>query len=200
MKRIILSVALLVSAFMLSGCVKLWQKTVDIQTYMIRVERTAEPLEASLGKTLWIDEVYVQPPFNVRSLISRENEVKFSASYYSELLMSPSENFQNGFFNWLSASGMFDLVTLSDRKGMSHRLVVTVTDFYADISTRQAVLRIKVSLLDQMTSEKKVLLHEDYEQKIMISGEDVESYMLAYNEGLAMILQEFERDAVEVLQ
>ncbi|MDF7822504.1 ABC-type transport auxiliary lipoprotein family protein [Pontiellaceae bacterium B12227] len=200
MKRIILSMALLISAFMLNGCVKLWQKTIDIQTYMIRVERTAAPLETSSGKKLWIDEVYVQPPFNVRSLVTRENEVKFTTSYYSELLMSPSENFQNGFFNWLSASGMFDWVTITDRKDMSHRLVITVTDFYGDVPGKQVVLRIKLSLLDEISSENKVLLHKDYERKVSVAQGDADGYILAYNEAFAEILREFEKDAVSALQ
>ena len=200
MKSIKRSFALFISVFLLSGCVKLWQKNIDLKTYMIRVEREAEPFEIPLGKKLWIEEVHVQHPYNIRSLIIRKTDVEFTTSYYSELLMSPSENFRNGFFNWISDSGMFEWVTTSDRKGMSHRLVATVTDFYGDASAKQVVLKMKISLLDEKNPEANVLMHKDYLQRVDISTDDAESFIRGYNEAFLLILQEFEQDTQKFLK
>ena len=200
MKTIKRSFVLFVSVCLLSGCVKLWQKNIDIKTYMIQVEREAEPLEIPLGKKLWIEDVQVQHPYDIRSLITRKNDVEFTTSYYSELLMSPSENFRNGFFNWIDESGMFEFVTVSDRKGGSHRLVATVTDFYGDLSAKQVVLKIKISLLDEKSPETNVLLHQDYQQRVDLSADDAESFIRGYNKAFGLILQAFEEDARKVLK
>ncbi|MEI6892598.1 MAG: hypothetical protein V5783_10550 [Pontiella sp.] len=200
MKRIIRSLVVLTGMLLLSGCVKLWQEHIEIKTYMIRVERKAEPLKTPLGKKLWIDDVYVQAPYNIRSLISRENDVEFTTSYYSELLMSPAENFQNGFYNWISDSGMFETISLSERKGMSHRFVATVTDFYGDRAAKQVVLRIKITLFSDKNSGNNVLMHNDYLQRIDIPTDDAEHFIRGYNEAFFSILHEFERDARQALQ
>lgn len=193
-------IAVLSSVLFLSGCIRLWQDNVEIKTYMIQVSREGAAFEEPIAGKLWIEDIHVLPPYNIRSLISRESDVAYKTSYYSELLMSPSENFQNGFYTWLSDSGMFETVSMVDRKGMSHRLVATVVEFYGDRSTKEAVLRMKISLFDGNEKEMNVLLHQDYEQRIAVSEENAESFMRAYNTGLTEILSAFEADVVEVLR
>ena len=145
------------SMVLLSGCVKLWQKNLDIKTYMVEVQRDGKVLEKSMADTLWIESVHVLPPYNIRNLILRENDVEFTTSYYTELLMSPAENFRNGFYSWFAASGMFENVTVVQRDGMSHRLVATVMEFYGDKTDNKAVLKIKVSLFDEKTEGMRIL-------------------------------------------
>ncbi len=184
-----------------SGCIKLWTKSLDIKTYMVETERTAAVLENPLADKLWMDTVHVLPPFNVRNIVLRKSDVEYEASYYTELLLSPSENFRNNFYTWFSSSGIFRAVSLSDRQGMSHRLVVTVLKFYGDTSSEpaQVVLEIKVTLLDEKTHGMRVLFSKDYQQQAHVSEPNAEEVIRAFNQTLQKILSNCEADVIEAL-
>ena len=202
MKTMKHSFVLLTCAFTLlsTGCVKLWQKNLDIKTYMVEVRRDSQPLEKPLADKLWIDNIHVLPPYNIRNLILRESDVEFTPSYYTELLMSPSENFRNGFYGWFSDSRIFKDVSVVDRSAMSHRLVATVMDFYGDTVENRAVLRIKVSLFDEKTKGLRVLFSKDYLQQIEIPEASAEELMRAYNQAFTLILVDCEKDVAIALK
>lgn len=193
---------LLTCAFMLlsSGCVKLWQKNLDIKTYMVEVTRDTQPLEKPLAEKLWIEDIHVLPPYNIRNLILRESDVEFTPSYYTELLMSPAENFRNGFYGWFSDSGIFKTVSVVNRAGMSRRMVATVMDFYGDTVENKAVLRIKVSLFDEKTKGVNVLFSKDYLQQVEIPETSAEKLIRAYNQAFTLILADCEKDVIDALK
>lgn len=180
----------------LTGCVKLWQDNIDIKTYMITAERTGEKASAPMAGKLWIEDVNVLPPYNIRSLTVRENDVEYSTSYYSELLMAPAENFRNIIFDWFSSSQLFKEVSVADRRNFNYRLVVTVMDFYGDKKSEEAVLRIKVSLINEAND---VLIHQDYSQRVKAAALTAEDYIRAYNEAIGAILVESEKDVAAAI-
>jgi len=184
-----------------SGCIKLWTKSLDIKTYMVETERTTDVLENPLADKLWMDMVHVLPPFNVRNIVLRKSDVEYETSYYTELLLSPSENFRNNFYTWFSSSGIFHAVSLSDRKGMSHRLVVTVLKFYGDTSSEPGtvVLEIKATLLDEKTKGMRVLLSKNYRQQVEVSEQSAGEVIRAFNQALQQILSNCEADVIEAL-
>ncbi|VGO13757.1 hypothetical protein PDESU_02314 [Pontiella desulfatans] len=188
------------SVLLVTGCVKLWRKNLEIKTYMVEVRREAEAVQAPLAQKLWIDSVHVLPPYNIRNLILRKSDVEFTTSYYTELLMSPSENFRNGFFTWFSASGIFDDVSVVERKGMSHSLVVSVLEFYGDTTDHQTVLKIKATLFDEKTDGMRVLFSKDYQRRIQMPEASAEELIRAYNEAFTKILSDCEQDVVAALQ
>lgn len=195
-------IALLV--LLTSGCVKIWQDNLDIRTYMVEIERDQPARGAALADKLWIETVTVLPPFNVRNLILRESDVEFSTSYYTELLMSPSENFRNEFYVWLDDSEIFNEVSIAQRTGMSHRLVVNIIEFYGDKVNHAAVLRLKVTLFDEKAKGMNILLHEEYLHQVdmaaEVKGVHIDSLIRAYNEALTLILKECEQDIVDALK
>ena len=201
LNRIVLGTACAVM-LLTTGCVKLWTKTLDIKTYMIETERGFQPLEKPLADKLWVDSVSVLPPYNVRSLVLRNSDVEFETSYYTELLISPAENFRNNLYTWFSSSGIFNEVSMVDRRGMSHRLAVSVLKFHGDATTEpgQAVLTIKVTLLDEKAAGMNVLFSKDYTQRIDVSEEISDELIRAYNQALSLILTECEKDVLKALE
>jgi len=192
-KRIALGVAfggVLLSA----GCVKLWTKPLDIKTYMVVAERLSAPVEKPLADKLWVDTVSVLPPFNVRNLVLRKTDVEYETSYYSELLLSPSENFRNNVYAWFASSGIFQEVSMVSRSGMTHRLNTTVMDFYGDTVEGKAVLKIKATLFDEKTEGLRVLFSHDYFQQVDVADTTAEELIRAYNKALVHILTELEQD------
>ena len=190
---------LLSSTVLFSGCVKLWQKTVDIKTYMIKVQHDKPPVKTPIGDLLWIDSVTILPPYNVRSLVLRTSDVEYETSYYTELLLSPSENFRNEFYTWFSASGIFHDVEMTNRKEITHRLVVTVLTFHADMEKGASILKIKVTLLDEKSKEMRVLFSKDYLQKVPFSEYAADELIRAYNQALFQILSTCEKDVIQAL-
>jgi ABC-type uncharacterized transport system auxiliary subunit len=188
------------SMLLSTGCVKLWQKNLDIKTYMVEVRRDSQPVEKPLAEKLWIEDLHVLPPYNIRNLILRESEVEFTPSYYTELLMSPSENFRNGFYGWFSDSGIFEDVSVVNRVAMSHRLVATVMAFYGDTVENKAVLRIKVSFFDEKTNGVRVLFSKDYLQQVEIPAARADELIRAYNKAFTLILADCEKDVAAALK
>ena len=194
------TLSLIACSVALTGCVKIWQENIDIKTYMVEVERAAEPLAAPLAPKLWIDSVNVLPPFNTRNLILKQSDVEYTTSYYSELLMSPSENFRNELFTWLSASGIFEEVSVVNRGERTHSLVTTVMDFYGDRVEKKAVLRVKATLLDELSRGNRVVLSKDYARRVAIAETTAEELVRAYNKALAEILSDLEADLAAALK
>ncbi len=192
----------LVCAFMVLsvGCVKIWQENLDIKTYVLEASRDTPVLESPLGVKLWVDSAVVLPPYNIRGLVLRESDVEFSISYYVELLMSPAENFRNAFYAWFASSGIFSDVTLMKREGMTHRLAVTVMSFYGDTMAQTAVLKIKVSLIDENAETRTILFSKDYLQEVAVVEETTEELLRAYNKAFKQILTECETDVVDALK
>jgi hypothetical protein len=169
---------------------------------MIEAERTAASAEKPLADKLWVDSVSVLPPYNIRNFVLRKNDVEFTTSYYTELLLSPDENFRNNFYTWFSNSGLFQHVSLSERRGISHRLVVSVLKFYGDSSgdSSSIVLEIKVTLFDEKTRGIHVLHTQNYLQQVDMPDDTAESLIRAYNQALQQILAECEKDIRSVLE
>ena len=184
---------------LLSGCVKLWQESLDIKTYLIEARREGGSAQTALAPKLWIDSVTVLPPYNMRGLVLRKSDVEFTASYYTELLMSPSENIRNELYMWLSTSGLFEDVSIVNRAGKSHSLHVTVMEFYGDATSQEAVLTVKATLIDDRTKEVGVVFSNDYRRRIAVSDNSADELIRAYNVALGGILSDLERDMGEAV-
>lgn len=185
-----------------TGCVKLWTQTLDIKTYMVETERTAASLDKPLADKLWIDTVSVLPPFNVRNMVLRRSDVEYETSYYTELLLSPAENFRNNFYTWFAASGVFQEISLTNRRDMSHRLAISVLKFYGDASVKpgQAVMEVKATMVDEQAQGLRVLFSKNYMQRVDLAERGPDELMRAYNQALNKILVECEKDMLTVLK
>lgn len=190
---------------LLTGCVKLWREHIEQKTYLLSVERTLPVHGTATGGVLWIDRVNTLPPFNVRSFIIKKGGSEYVSSYYTELLISPSENVRNMFYNWFSASGLFDETTMHDRSTMTHRLSVSLIEMYGDDSAggpRRAVVALKVAVFGQSGGMDNVLLNKTYRQEVeTLAREDAaEADMEALNKAFQLILEACEADIAKVLQ
>lgn len=196
-----IAAALLFTSILLqNGCIRLWQENLDIKTYMVEATREGGAVEEPLAGRLWVDRVSMLPPYNMRNLVMRENDVEFTTSYYTELLIPPAENFRNESYRWFADSGIFTAVTLSERNGATHRLTLTVTEFYADKAAMEAVLTVRAALIDEKAREVPVLFAGEYTGRNAFSEVKAEAVIRAYNEILTRILTDCEKDVVEALK
>ena len=198
--RIILLLLLPLITVLPSGCIKLWQENLEIATYLLQVEREGPPaVEVPLAEKLWVEPAHVLPPYNARNLILRQNDVAFRASYYTELLMSPADNFRSCFFTWFAESGIFRETAVADRTGMTHSMVVSVLEFYGNEEEGAAVLSVQVTLLDERNRASEVVFSRKYSQKELLEEQSVEALIRAYNRALMRILADCEHDVVAAL-
>lgn len=200
MRNLVLAGLVIATLVIAPGCVKLWQKSLDIKTYMVQVERHGPSRSVTQPRKLWIDDVAVLPPYNTRNLVLRKSDVEFDSSYYAELLISPADNFRNNIYIWFAASRLFEDVTMTERSRMAYRLVATVLKFYGDMEEGQAVLKFKISLIDEQSKQGiAVLLNKDYEQRVSVEEFSADDLIRAYNQALSLILTECEADIANVL-
>ena len=200
-RRMVMPV-LLLALLAASGCVKLWQESLDVKTYMIEARREGAALKSPPADKLWIDTVAVLPPYNVRSLIVRTSDVEYEASYYTELLLSPADNIRNNLFMWFSSAGIFEQGSVADRKNISHRLVVTVLKLHGsrEAEAQHAVVALKVTLFDERADGMNILFSRTYEQREPVADVEAAELIRAYNRALAAILASCEADVVGALK
>ena len=200
-KRITLGITV-AAMLMTSGCVKIWRNSIDQKTYMLTTQHPTEPMKTPLADKLWIDKVNVLPPFNIRSLILRDNDVQFETSYYSELLISPSENFRNNFYTWFSDSGIFRYVSMTKDSDSSHKLTVSVIRFYGNMEegNRKTVLSIKATLFDERARGLDILFSKDYLHEEALPNMTADELIRSYNKSLHKILTACESDVLTALQ
>ncbi len=184
-----------------SGCIGLNSEHPAIGTYMLEVVRPDHGVRDAAADKLMVDTVEVLAPFDTQNLILRENDVTFTSSYYNRLILLPSENFRNALYSWFSDSGLFGEVVIDELGGASHRMVVTVQDFYGDLQANEAVLRMNMSLIDRTNMNvRRVISNRTYEQRAPVADFTAEDLVRAYNEALAAICTACEADLAEALK
>ena len=82
------------AAAVLNGCVNVGQDARKVDTYMLSVERDLPAAEQSVLGDLLIERVIAMQPYGSRNFTLQISDAAFESTYYSELLVSPAENFQ----------------------------------------------------------------------------------------------------------
>lgn len=202
-KRYVATGILTLGCLVLCGCVKLWRGPVEQKTYLLDAVRTAERFSAPKAGRLFVDRVHALPPFDTRSLITKRSASEYESSFYHELLISPSDNIRNICFNWFAESGLFEETSMTDRKGMTHRLSVSLLEMYGDDSAgapRKAVVALRVSLISRADGVDQVLVNKSYRESVPCSGSGAEADMRAFQDAFRLILERCETDFVGALE
>jgi len=193
---------LLIAGLLLgSGCLGLWQREIEFSSFLIEAPRSGAPAEKAVASKLWIGDVTVLPPFNVRNFILRRSDVEYSATYRSELLMTPSANFRNVLYRWYSESGLFGEVAFKSRLDAALSLFVSVTDFHGDIAEGKAVIEMHFILVDERgDSTGKVLFAKTYREEEPVKSMEAADLVRAYDRALSRIMAASEKDVVAALE
>ena len=197
-KNAAISILLIGASLATGGCLGHLGGDIQFQSFMMEAPRTGAPAKKPLATRLRIDSVTVLPPFNTRNFVLRENDVEFSTTYRTELLIGLDSNIRNIFFRWFSASGLFGEVDFRNRSGPGYSLAVSVADFHADTTAKKAVVELHVALIGER--DEKVLLAKTYRGEDPVQSMDAPSLVRAYDRLLVRLLRQIEDDVANALK
>jgi cholesterol transport system auxiliary component len=173
------------------------------QFFILDVTRPVKPAPASkpVGTVLEVRRFRIDSAFDSKSLVYRVDEYRYESDFYNEFLLSPEEMITEKTREWLSSSGLFEMVS---GLGVSVRPPLTlkgdITALYGDYrvpSASKAVMEIQLLLVENGDLESKIVFGKDYKAIVDVKSQGVEGLIAAYSEGLDKILTELESDIAE---
>ncbi|MDW7646337.1 MAG: ABC-type transport auxiliary lipoprotein family protein [Desulfuromonadales bacterium] len=188
----------------LSACVQVDNKMLEKspparQFYALDVTRSLPAATGQIGGILRLAPFRLAPPFYGQGFVYRFDEHRYQSDYYHQFLADPADLITAATEKWLSASGRFALVHRgSSRLGAELLLEGTVDYLYGDFrqeETPKAVLELRLRLLDAQADRPVLLFQRRYTASVPFASNAPENLVKAWNQGLSIILTQFEQDA-----
>jgi cholesterol transport system auxiliary component len=155
------------------------------------------PFEGALA----VDQFGIAQAYGRRNLVYRMGETEFESDYYNLFLVNPGELITQETRKWLLQANLFDAVP--PRGGVlrpAYTLHGQVLEMYGDFSRGPgaAVLSLQIFMTHEPLGPTEVLLQKRYQRRVPLDERSPAGLVRAYNEGLSSILQELERDLLEL--
>lgn len=138
---------------------------------------------------LRIGRFIVTPPFDVRGLVYRTDELRYQADYYNEFFAAPDESIRNRVAGYFAQEKPYESVILAEGLNASYELRATIKELYGDIRAQArpaAVLTIHWYLLRNSSGE--VLLDREYSEHVLLPDGSPEALMRGFGSGLYRML------------
>jgi len=168
--------------------------------YNITAQRL-ELLPAATDKSvLKVRPLQVSPAYQGKEMVYRLGETEFESDYYNSFFVQPAQNMTQLTEQWLGRAGIFSNVVDSTSQVMdTHLLEGMVNALYGDYRDRsapKAVLEVQFFLLKNKNETYGVAFSRSYHKAVPFAsgGKDAAPLAAAYNQALAEILGELEKD------
>jgi len=170
------------------------------QSFLIEARRSGEPVSSSLSASgiLVVGALQVATPFEGKSFVYRDSELRYEADFYHEFLVAPRALITEQVRRWLGASGLFHFVVdASSRSEPTHHLDGNVTALYGDFrdpASPKAVIALEFFLSKEKSGSGEIVFHSNYRQEMAIVDRAPETLARGWGKGLEQILAAFEQD------
>ncbi|CAH1903657.1 putative ABC_trans_aux domain-containing protein [Candidatus Nitrotoga sp. HW29] len=137
---------------------------------------------------LGIGRCIVTPPFDVRGLVYRTDELRYQADYYNEFFAAPDESIRSRIAGYFAHAKPYESVILAENLNASYELRATIKEIYGDIRDQArpaAVLTIHWYLL---RNSSEVLLDREYSEHVLLPDGSPEALMRGFGSGLYRML------------
>ena len=106
----------------------------------------------------------IAKPFDATGFVYKVAESRFTTDYYNGFIAEPDRLLTGELVNWLAASGEFGSV-VEESSAADYRLTLesNVTELYGDYTNKtapQAVMELKVFVIDDVPSPSRVIFPE----------------------------------------
>jgi len=147
---------------------------------------------------LQVSKAFVAAPFHEKSLVYRIGDNKYTADYYQEFLVSPSQMITQLTVDWLRTSGAWPRVDHVGAPTTGRILDLTVRELYGDYrreGSEQAVVRLRAQLssLDAEDNTRR-LMEKDYVARVKIKDREAETLVSGLNQALEQVLEKLAAD------
>jgi ABC-type uncharacterized transport system auxiliary subunit len=197
-KVIILSNLMIVS-MVLSGCGS--REAFNQRNFILEASRNRPPQKTSKDIVLDVQSFNADMTFSTKSLVYRKGPSEYETDFYNQFLISPNDMITEKTRSWLSESGLFKLVlepgSYADATHSLEGNIIALYGDFRDKSSPKATMKIRFFLVK--LSGKSVVFGETYKVESKVDDRTVESLIEAFEDCLANILSDLEKDLLEKL-
>jgi len=195
------AIAVLLTVLLCSGCVS--RQPYAKHQFVLETVRAAQVNSPSQDIVLAVRGLTIDPAYDSRSLLYRKAETEYESDFYNEFLVAPQALISSQTRNWLAQSGLFKTVLEpGSLVEATHILEGNVLALYGDFrgqSLPRAVMEIRLFVVTSRSSRPEVVFTRDYRASQPAEERTAEALAAAFNQCLAQILSELEKDLAEAL-
>jgi hypothetical protein len=171
------------------GCIS--AKYIEQKQYLLNIKALPEKKIASDKCLVFVDHVTAITPFDQLDFLYRIKSGQYLTDYYNVFLVSPTEQLNQVFINYLKALGDFNIDTTASLTAQN-KLQLQIMEFYADYRDRdhpQAVIALHFILTRLVDGDSVILFDKVLYAKVALKEKDTSSLLVAWNLGLQDVLR-----------
>jgi cholesterol transport system auxiliary component len=189
---------LILSSFLMLGCVALQQPYPMITTYSLDPGQGLDASKDERSISLNIKPFSISPTFDSKSLVYKTGDFIYETDYYHRFMTAPANMFTEKISDWLTTSPKVKYVFDSGYKdGADFILYGKIMDLFGDFSNKdkpRAILHIRIIVVDEREGTPKIILNKIYSQETPLGQPSAAALINGFNQGLVNILKDFESD------
>jgi ABC-type uncharacterized transport system auxiliary subunit len=150
------------------------------------------PAARPTARMLRVRDVHIAKPFDSANFVYKVGESRFTTDYYNGFVAEPDQLLTGELVNWLAASGEFGSV-VQEGSTADYQLALesNVTALYADYTNNrspQAVMELKVFVIEDAPSAAKVIFQKTYRETEPLSDNTPDKLVRGWDEAYRRIL------------
>lgn len=168
--------------------------------YNMTAQRLESVAPATDKSVLKVRPLQISPAYQGKEMVYRLSETEFESDYYNSFFVQPAQTMTKLAEQWLGRAGIFTNVVDSTSQVVdTHLLEGMVNALYGDYRDRsapKAVLEMQFFLLRNRNETYSVVFSKNYRKAVPFTpdGKDAAGLAAAYNQALAEVLDELEKD------
>lgn len=204
MKRRLFSIPILLilTASALTGCVKLQKTYPEKRYFVLDVKRAEVGRNKTKAKVLKINRFKISPFYEGKNVVVRLGDFSYQSDFYNEFFISPAAMITHEVGEWLSDSGLFEIVSLtSGLPPPDYVLEGAITLLHADyrrFGEAKAVMELQFFLIPGRGDKSEILFYKTYHQELAFQERTPDRWIEKLIECFEIILADFENDLKNV--
>jgi len=169
------------------------------QTFLLQSPTATAPAATTpRASTLKIGAVAVAAPFRGKSLVYRQEELKYESDFYNEFFVPPGAMLSDGLSAYLSTAGVYkDVLPASANADGDFVLEGFVSELYGDnrvASKPAAVLTARFFLIDNRRPGGVPVWQTEFKQRVALPNTSAEALVTGLNTAWSAILRDLARE------